>query len=576
MKRYSSVVFASIISIVLVYSLLIIYQNFTTFKKTFLQYQTNELNKLNNLIETRLLENRELSIIDNKPTTDFLLKVDSLLNVRITVIDSTGRVLFDTREDASKMENHSLRPEIVEAKRTGHGTAFRYSTTMKAECIYAAKKVNFKDNFLGFVRTSAERESFNFLFADLQQKIILTFLGMFGGIILISYLLSKRLTKPIHEVIEASKKVAEGDFTVSLDERGDSELATLKKNFNTMVEEMKKSLESIKEQRDFMHNVINLIDQAIAIINKDCNLVFANLNYRTLLLKNEKNNKLKQIAKEASLVQQIEQALKSNKDNSKEIQLEDKIYLSTVKHLKNSTEIIHLVYDITNLKRIENIKRDLVANVSHELRTPLTAIKGYLETLEEEVQGEQIRYVETIKKNTERIIHIVDDLLHLMSLEDVSSKLFISDVNLVEITEQVIPTFKHRLEEKNLKIEVSVEQDFPTIKADAFRMEQVFINLIDNAIKYSENGTIKINLKRDDEETVKIEFQDEGIGIPRQHLDRIFERFYVVDKSRSRKSGGSGLGLSIVKHIILLHDGNIQVESEEGRGTKFTILLPIN
>jgi two-component system phosphate regulon sensor histidine kinase PhoR len=228
------------------------------------------------------------------------------------------------------------------------------------------------------------------------------------------------------------------------------------------------------------------------------------------------------------------------------------------------------------LKKVENIKKDFVANVSHELRTPLTAIKGYIETLEEEVPSEQLRYVETIKKNTERIIHIVDDLLTLMSLEDASSKLIVGEVDLNELINQIIPTFKHKLEEKNLKIEVICEPDFPKIYADAFRLEQVFINLVDNAIKYSEKGTIRIELSRKDEDTVKIIVSDEGIGIPLEHQDRIFERFYTVDKSHSRRQGGTGLGLSIVKHIILLHDGNIQVSSEPGKGTKFIIHLPIS
>jgi two-component system phosphate regulon sensor histidine kinase PhoR len=225
---------------------------------------------------------------------------------------------------------------------------------------------------------------------------------------------------------------------------------------------------------------------------------------------------------------------------------------------------------------VENIKRDLVANVSHELRTPLTAIKGYIETLEEEIPCEQFKYIDTIKKNTERIIHIVDDLLTLVSLEDVSSKLYVSKVDLCELVRQIIPTFKHRLEEKNLDIEILCDKELPLINADAFRLEQVFVNLIDNAIKYSVRGTIRIEMHIEDEETVKIIVSDEGIGIPKEHRERIFERFYTVDKSRSRKFGGTGLGLSIVKHIILLHDGNIQVESQEGKGTKFIIHLPIN
>lgn len=576
MKKYSTIVFASFIAVVLVFSIVFVYQTFNTFKDHFVNFQVKELSRFNRILEKELLCYLKEIEFTNGKLKGFALSSDSLLQLRITIVDSTGRVLADSRENEKVMENHLYRPEIQKALEHGEGYAVRFSNSLKAEYIYFAKKLKLDNNGFIFLRTSIPKDNLNSFFIQIQEKIILTFLGLFATIILLSYFLSRTLTKPIIEVIEASKKVAQGNFDIHLDDGGESELALLKRNFNEMVSKLEKNLELLIQQKNFIYNLIDSLDQAVAIVDKYYNIVFANKIYKYLLLNDTtKQSSVLQI-KEERILRQIREAMQHNRDSTVEVQLQDKIYLSSVKHLPDVEQIINFLYDISALKKVENIKKDLVANVSHELRTPLTAIKGYIETLEEEIPCEQYKYLDTIKRHTDRIIHIVDDLLTLMSLEDASAKLYISEVNLCELVEQIIPTFKHKLEEKNLGFEIKCEENFPKVNADAFRIEQVFINLIDNAIKYSDKGTIRIELMRNDEESVKIIVSDEGIGIPKEHQDRIFERFYTVDKSHSRRFGGTGLGLSIVKHIILLHDGNIQVESEKGKGTKFIIHLPIN
>ena len=258
---------------------------------------------------------------------------------------------------------------------------------------------------------------------------------------------------------------------------------------------------------------------------------------------------------------------------SEELELNDRIYLCSATFLEAREETIVIFHDITERKNVEKMKRDFVVNVSHELRTPLTAIKGYVETLEEEVDKKGRRYVEVIKRNTERLIAIVQDLLLLSELEEKES-LEIEKVNIKEIVENVIRISEHKLKEKKLDFRVNIENDIPPLRADFFKLEQMFVNLIDNAIKYTEKGEISVSAKHDQEKII-IEIKDTGIGIPKEHLNRIFERFYVVDKSRSRKLGGTGLGLSIVKHIVILHKGKIDVESTAGAGTKFTVTLPL-
>ena len=572
MRKYSTLVFSTFVAITFAFALMLAYQTLSSFKDFFFKFQLNELRKFNAIIASNLKGIIASGNFDQQEIDRFVKSVDSLLNLRITLVAPDGKVFAESRSDAFLLENHRNRPEIQQAINDGEGWSIRFSKTLNTDYIYFAKKINLPDSNYLILRVSLPKGNLNTFFLDLQRNITIIFVILFGSVVLLSYILSKQLTKPIIEVMEASKKVASGSFDIQLDERGETELALLKRNFNEMVAEMKRSFEELTEQRNFMKNLVESIDQALAIINPDCSISFANQNYKNIILDDSHSVSFK----DERISEQIKSAFENKSNSSIEIEIDNKAYISTVKALGSVNQILHLLYDISMLKKVENIKKDFVANVSHELRTPLTAIKGYIETLEEEVPSEQLRYVETIKKNTERIIHIVDDLLTLMSLEDASSKLIVGEVDLNELINQIIPTFKHKLEEKNLKIEVICEPDFPKIYADAFRLEQVFINLVDNAIKYSEKGTIRIELSRKDEDTVKIIVSDEGIGIPLEHQDRIFERFYTVDKSHSRRQGGTGLGLSIVKHIILLHDGNIQVSSEPGKGTKFIIHLPIS
>jgi len=256
--------------------------------------------------------------------------------------------------------------------------------------------------------------------------------------------------------------------------------------------------------------------------------------------------------------------------------LHDRIFLCSATFLKSGEEVVVVFHDITQVKNIEKIKKDFVVNVSHELRTPLTAIKGFVETLEEEVDGKIQHYIDIIKRHTDRLINIVRDLLLLSELEEKGVTLEIEEVNVKNTVERIIPLFEQRLREKNLTLNLKVEGNLPPIKADPFKLEQMFMNLMDNAVKYTEKGGVFISVKKVREQKVCIEIQDTGIGIPKEHLPRIFERFYVVDKSRSRSFGGTGLGLSIVRHIVLLHNGSIDVESSPGSGTTFSITLPVN
>jgi len=258
-----------------------------------------------------------------------------------------------------------------------------------------------------------------------------------------------------------------------------------------------------------------------------------------------------------------------------ELSLHGTCFLCSISYLAEREETVVILSDITEMKHVETMKKDFVVNVSHELRTPLTAIKGFVETLEETIDEKNRHYVGIIKRHTKRLVNIVEDLLTLSELDERETALVLDEVNPEDLLRNISLIFEPRMREKGLSWTWNIEPDMSGIKADSFKLEQALINLIDNAVKYTEQGSITLSLKRRDNRVV-IEVSDTGIGISEEHLSRIFERFYVVDKSRSKKFGGTGLGLSIVKHIVLLHNGTIDVKSTPAHGTTFSISLPAN
>jgi two-component system phosphate regulon sensor histidine kinase PhoR len=281
-----------------------------------------------------------------------------------------------------------------------------------------------------------------------------------------------------------------------------------------------------------------------------------------------------EVLREPNFSDLIKKVQQEKRSRTEELSLDEKSYLCSATYLDSRGETVITLHDITEVKKVEKIKKDFIMNISHELRTPLTAIKGFVETLEEEVDRDKRHYLEIIKRHTDRLINIVKDLLILSELEEKETKLEVEEVDVAALVKDIMKIFEQKLKDKRLEVEVKVEEKIPSVKGDPFKLEQMFINLIDNAVKYTEKGKITIAVERK-EDRIAIEVKDTGIGIPREHISRVFERFYVVDKSRSKRLGGTGLGLSIVKHIALLHGGEVAVESDPGKGTSFTVLLPV-
>lgn len=395
--------------------------------------------------------------------------------------------------------------------------------------------------------------------------------------LLLSLIFSRIFTKPIKELNTAIRNLSSGNFKSKVFLRNRDELKELADSYNYMTDQMEVSFEELSRQKEELNSIISSIQEGLLVLDSKGKILLSNKSFtNSFQAYNVEGKFYWEVVRGPYLGELIDKVTDNKGNASSELLLRDRTFLCNAIFLNSKKEIVITFHDITDIRKLEKIKKDFVANLSHELRTPLTAIKGYIETLEEEtVEDNRIHYLDIIKRNTERLINIVQDLLLLSELEEKEANLQLEEVNLKNIVEDVMRIFEQKLRDKNLDLKFDVDDRLPLIKADIFKLEQMFINIIDNAIKYTEKGWVSISLKQKDDNVI-IEIQDTGIGIPETHLSRIFERFYVVDKSRSKKLGGTGLGLSIVKHIVLLHNGKIDVESTYGSGTKFTITLPIN
>ncbi len=311
------------------------------------------------------------------------------------------------------------------------------------------------------------------------------------------------------------------------------------------------------------------------MLDKENKIILANQNFKTLCATDTIEHKYYwEVFHDFDLTPVIDKIRKEHNPLTQEINFKQKNFLCRIALLDLKQEIVLIFHDITEERQMEKMKKEFIANVSHELRTPLTAIKGFVETILHSREDTRLEhYLNIINAHTDRLILIVQDILTLSKLEDNNLELHSEMLDIPLLKNNLIEMFQHKLTSKSLSLNFHVDPPLEAIRGDQYRLEQMFINLIDNSIKYTDQGSITITLKRENN-FLRIEIADTGIGIKEEHLPRIFERFYVVDKSRSRQSGGTGLGLSIVKHIVFLHHGTIEVQSKLGQGTKFIIKLP--
>jgi two-component system phosphate regulon sensor histidine kinase PhoR len=413
---------------------------------------------------------------------------------------------------------------------------------------------------------------YNYLKIDIFALSALIFTFSFLFVIIFSF----KVLNPIRELAKASRKVALGDFDNKVPIKGNDELSNLASNFNQMTEKLQGYFILAEAQQEQYLRLITSIQTGMIVIDRNGKIIMNNKSFENIIGSNiVQGHEYWEFLSQLDFKDLLETVLKKKKHTNREIEIQNNFYLCSANYIESKNEFVVLFHDISEIKKLENIKRDFVVNVTHELRTPLTAIKGYIETLEDEINdnSESANYIGIIKRHTDRLINIVQDLLTLSEIEQKTSNIELSKVDINILFENMYRIFEQKIQQKGLQFIIKPDKSIPYLKLDSFRIEQVLINLIDNAIKYTDSGYVKLEAVKKGAK-IQLIISDTGLGIPKEHHSRLFERFYTVDKSRSRKVGGTGLGLSIVKHIIMLHKGEIYVDSNSGKGTKFIIEIP--
>ncbi|PKL92178.1 MAG: hypothetical protein CVV21_05345 [Candidatus Goldiibacteriota bacterium HGW-Goldbacteria-1] len=515
---------------------------------------------------------------------NYAIETDKKTGDRLTVVDVNGRVLADSENNPDKMENHMERPEIQEALKNslhgGFGHSIRYSDTAKKEMLYFAMLFNdTQGNPAGVIRLSMFSDRVNGLIASLTGKIINLTLLILAVSVIIMFFAAKKISRPVKDLENATRKMSEGDFDVLVNIQSGDELQKMGDDFNHMAGRVKKLFSELSMQKEELNTVITSIKEGLLVTDEKGRIQLVNDSFKTML----KNTGFTGEAERKSYWELmlspgfnalIEKALKERAGLSEQLEINNRVYLAGANYLKETSGVVLILYDVTGIKEFEEMKKDFVANVSHELKTPLTAIKGFAETLEAETETEsEKKYLGIIIKHTDRLVNIVEDLLSLSKLEAKEHGVRFEKANLKETVLSAVKIFEKKAAQKGITLAVEMKDSGFYAKADPIMAEQALINLIDNAVKYTDSGSVIVSAARENN-SILISVKDTGCSIPKESLPRLFERFYTVDRSRSRKLGGTGLGLSIVKHIMLVHGGDVTVTSEAGKGTVFTLYFP--
>jgi two-component system, OmpR family, phosphate regulon sensor histidine kinase PhoR len=507
---------------------------------------------------------------------------------RITVIEVDGRVLADNQGNPAIMDNHSGRPEVQEAQRTGTGVSVRFSHTVEKNELYLAYRLEATPGRV--LRLALPLQEISQGFRSAQQGLLLIWVFLFLLALGLGYLFTRSLTGRIESIRKFSEKVAHGNLDARVKEVATDELGSLAESLNATADELQGTIDALREEKNRVAAILEGMRAGVIAIDSEGRITLMNPVLGRILqadLKESLSKKVIEVVRNAELKGILDRVLADKKEATAVVDMA----LGTRRSFEvvavplgeaglASGGVVAVLHDITRLKELENIRKDFVANVSHELRTPLTSIRGFAETLLDgalEDKNNNRRFVEIIKSHALRLSDLTMDLLTLATLESESFQLKPDRIDLPALVHEVLESFRPVALIKRHELEAVIEAGLPPVKADRDRIRQVMINLLDNAAKFThEEGKISLEVRLNTERTgVELHVKDRGIGIPASDLPRIFERFYRVDKARSREQGGTGLGLAIVKHIVEAHRGLVSVESTMGQGSDFCVTLPL-
>jgi two-component system phosphate regulon sensor histidine kinase PhoR len=563
--------FSGFLVVILILAVLAPVLIFNTIKSKFNSLATSNLTRTAETLEfifTPLLGNEpaELDSIADE--------LGKRLNLRITLITRNGIVLADSDEQPDSMENHRTRPEVICAFNGMIGTSSRYSATLDRDMLYVAVPAKIGDSIPAVIRTSLFLSDQKSILHSVISDIAIVMLAVLFAGLIIAWLFSRSFADPIRNIADATRKVEEGDYSIRIAPCSISELSRLSSDINGMISRTDELIEELSGKNASLDAILESVVEGLVVIDAGGIVITTNRSFRRMSGAGERGEGCTYL--DFISIGEFRDFIAGVLNRgiiSGEISFDGNVFSARAAKIPETDQFVITFRDITEIAEAVRVKKEFADNASHELRTPLTSIKGYGETILDNLSGEDRKYMGIILRNTDRLIRIVDDIRVLSELEHPMTTLDVSEVNLEDVVNNTIELFRTRAEEKSLDLIVEKETQIPVVRADRFRIEQVLINLFDNAIRYTSSGAVTVRIGARGH-FVTIVVSDTGIGIEENHLTRLFERFYVVDKARSRSRGGTGLGLAIVKHIVTLHGGWVRVSSTPGSGTMFTIGLP--
>lgn len=550
--------------------------------------------------EARLLSDALSPLLSEESTIQTIQPLaerwGQLLGARVTIVRIDGTVLGDSHENPAKMENHIDRPEIQQALASGIGFSMRFSRTVGFRMMYVATTVRSADNrVVGFVRVALPMTQIEQNAADLRRAILATSLTTALLIVLLAMLIAEQLSRQIHELVKAVERIANGDLNIRILRPPKGELGRLARAFNRMGEELQTQMKALTDRQNTLSAVLAHMADGVIITDSKDRIELINPAAAKILGVSEKEaigQRFAAIVRDHQIVEIWRRCQEKGMEQSDAVEMGRHgpflRVIATPLRAREQGGCLVLLQDLTQIRRLETVRRDFISNVSHELRTPLASLKALVETLKEGALNKPSvarRFLDHMEAEIDSVTKMVEELLELSRIESGQAPMRLAPTTLTEILLLPLERLRPQIERAGLSLTMELPPELPPVLVDVEQMQRVITNLVQNAIKFTPSGgqiTIRAYPASPERAPTPsfeppaelvVEISDTGIGIPAEHLPRIFERFYKVDRARS--GGGAGLGLAIAKHIVEAHGGRIWAESVEGQGSTFRFTLPV-
>jgi len=543
------------------------------------------------LTEARLVAARAEDWWELKQHPSFQELADVVIEtsrLRLSIVRADGLVLGDSsvpRPELDALDNHKTRPEIRQALLGEIGVARRRSRTTGRDSLYVAVPIRAADRktAVGAVRLALDLDVLEEEIERLERDLLGGAAGALAVALAIAMVLAITWSRQIRALTQTAQRMADGELTAQIPELSDAELRGLGGALGRLASSLSSTLSELRGERDRLERILEGMQEGVVAVDQECTVLLENPAFSAMLRPHEQTvvEPTLRVRSHPEVLAVFEEAMQKNEPVSRQLELgglSRSTWLAWVAPSRGPEGgAFGVFFDVTDMRRLESMRREFVANVSHELRTPITAIRSASETLEagaaEDAEARQA-FLGIISRNAERLGTLVDDILELARIETQKARLVVEPLEVSAVIRGVVTLFEERVAKKGITLSLSLEQPSARVLADRRALEQVLSNLLDNALKYSGPGALVVVSGKAEGESVTIGVEDTGPGIPEPHLPRIFERFYRVDRGRSRDVGGTGLGLSIVKHLVESMGSSIRVTSELNVGTRFWFSLP--